>query len=238
MLRTTAGWGALMPLYKVSFFDKSGVLTHVESREHQDDISALDLGEHPQSSSVEIWQGKRRVARVQTDQIKARAPRVDLTALESQPLVFDWLVRTTRPETSLARDYLGSLGRRGRLPKRADLAPSEMKPFLSNIGLIDVRLLPTGKDYFIRLAGSKWESVFGAMKGKLLHEFLPAHIEARWRLVFDTVCARSAPVRVTTRISFNDMTWLATEMFVAPLGDNDAVSSLFMCFTSWNRSEA
>ena len=228
-----------MPLYTISFFDGLGVLTHVERREHPDDISALDLGQNAKSRIAEIWQGKRRVARVERDEVGPRAPRANFDGAQTHPLVFDWLIRATRRETTLARDYWESLRGTGRLPERADLAPSEMKAFLSHVGLIDVRPRADGRDYFIRLAGSKWEAVFGPMKGKLIQEFLPPHIEARWRLLFDSVGARMEPVRVTTRISFKDMTWLATEMFVAPLGQDDSgTSSFFMCFTSWNVNEA
>jgi len=228
-----------MPLYTISFFDGLGVLTHVERREHPDDISALDLGQHAKSRIAEIWQGKRRVARVERDEMGLRAPPANFDGAQTHPLVFDWLLRTTRPETTLARDYWVSLRGTGQLPKRSDLAPSEMKSFLSHVGLIDVRQRADGRDYIIRLAGSRWEAVFGPMKGKLIQDFLPSHVEARWRLLFDSVGARIEPVRVTTRISFKDMTWLATEMFVAPLReDNTGTGCLFMCFTSWSVNEA
>lgn len=228
-----------MPLYTISFFDGSGVLTHMERREHPDDISALDLGQHAKSRIAEIWQGKRRVARVERGEMGLQALRANFDSVQTHPLVFDWLLRTARPETTLARDYWESFRRTGQLPKRADLAPSEMKAFLSHVGLIDVRPRSDGRDYFIRLAGSRWEAVFGPMKGKLIQEFLPPHVEARWRLLFDSVGARMEPVRVTTRISFKDMMWLAAEMFVAPLAEDDTgTSSFFICFTSWNIHEA
>jgi hypothetical protein len=112
-----------------------------------------------------------------------------------------------------------------------------MKKFMSHVGLIEVRDRKSQPDYYIRLSGSKWEEVFGPMTGKLVQEFLPPHIEERWRALFDAVCVRKEPVRATTQITFKDKRWLKAEMFVAPLADaRGGVSMLFMCFASWSTS--
>jgi hypothetical protein len=71
------------------------------------------------------------------------------------------------------------------------------------------------------------------MTGRDISEFLPPEIEMRWRKLFDSVRTAAKPVRATTRIGFQEKSWLLTEMFVAPLGEDGVVSMLFMCFTSW-----
>ena len=165
--------------------------------------------------------------------MKSRPAAADLALVQTKPLAFDWTLQFERSETILARDYWSSKYSNGRMPRRSDLVPKQMKAFMPHIGLIEVRPAPVD-DYFIRLAGSRWEDVFGAMRGKFLRDFLPTHIEGRWRLLFDSVCAAKLPVRVSTHITFEDKHWIATEMFVAPLSDNGgALSMLFMCFTSW-----
>ncbi len=154
---------------------------------------------------------------------------------EVWPMDFDWSLGLQRPETKQARDYWLSRAENGRLPSRASLSPSDMRTYAAHVGLIEV-LGPSGKvDYRIRLAGSKWEEVFGRMGGRLIGEFLPKNIEARWREVFDAVRQTARPLRVTTRLAFRPRAWLATEMFVAPLSEDAThVTMLLMCFTSWS----
>lgn len=167
--------------------------------------------------------------------VKPHAAIGALKHVETKPLSFDWSIALTQSATIQARDYWLSRRGNGAMPARADLSPHAMKAFMPHLGLIEVREAPSRRDYLIRLAGSRWEDVFGPMRAKLLGDFLPKHIEDRWRLLFDSVCDAKKPVRVTTRIAFKEKTWLAAEMFVAPLSDDGtSVSMLFLCFASWS----
>jgi len=161
-----------------------------------------------------------------------------LDQTEVRPLEFDWALNLTRQETLLANVYWRSRHIGDRFPSRADMSPLGMKGFMPNVGFVEIRQEPDRRDYFIRLAGTKWEEVFGPITGRLLQEFLPKHVESRWRLLFDAVCERKQPVRATTQITFKNMSWLTTEMFVAPLtgGTTTDIAMLFMCFTSWSTS--
>jgi hypothetical protein len=157
-----------------------------------------------------------------------------------EPLVLDWALALERPETILARDYWRSRCVKGTIPSRADLLPAEMRKFITHVGLIETHPRGEATDYLIRHAGSQWEAVFGAMKGRRLPEFLTPEIEERWRTLFDAVREAGRPVRATTRIAFKGKSWLRTEMFIAPLseGGGEPVSMLFMCFTSWSARES
>lgn len=149
---------------------------------------------------------------------------------------FDWELTLRRNSTKLGRDYWQSRRRGSLMPRRADLDPAGMRNFTTHVGLIDVRREPGHEiDYFIRRAGSSWEEVFGPITGKLIQEFLPPEIETKWRLVFDAVLKRKAPVAVATGIIFQRKSWLEAEMFVGPLGD-EQVSMLLMVFDSWSES--
>ncbi len=152
-----------------------------------------------------------------------------------RPLEFDWQLGFTNPMTKLARDYWLSRRRSCGMPTRADLSPIEMRRFLAHVGLVEVRSTGGTFEYVIRHAGTQWERVFGPMTGRALHQFLPQYIEERWHSVFDAVREAARPLRVTTHIAFEDKNWLATEMFVGPLGSGPgAVCMLLMCFTAWS----
>ena len=163
---------------------------------------------------------------------------VALEIIRTEPVVLDWSLNLERTETILARDYWLERSRElGRMPSRADLSPAGMRSFVSNVGLIEVQDGEPPADYVIRLAGTKWEEVFGPMKGKRGQEFLPPLIEERWRTVFNPVRARKEPVKATTQIAFKDMRWLRTEMLVALLADaGGGVAMLLICFASWSSS--
>ncbi len=156
----------------------------------------------------------------------------------AQPLEFDWTVQLHQPVTILAYEYWRSRCAGRAMPSRADLDPVAMRKFTAHVGLIEIRQAD-GSDivYFIRRAGTKWEEVYGAITGRLLHEFLPPEIETRWRVVFDAVREAKAPLRVSTGINFQGKTWLETEMFVAPLGENGQVTMLFMTFVASNKRQ-
>jgi hypothetical protein len=154
-------------------------------------------------------------------------------------IVLDRSLQFEHSCTKLARDYWRSCCNGIQMPSRTDLNPVAMRKFASHTGLIEVR--PSDRDaadYFIRLAGSEWEQVFGRMTGRFLHEFLNEKIEARWRAVFDVVRDEAAPLRVLAPIAFEPKNWLTSEMFVAPLGQNGLVSMLFMTFVAWSKSKS
>lgn len=157
--------------------------------------------------------------------------------LSMRPLEFDWQLTFTREATKLASTYWHSCTHGRAMPARADLNPAAMRKFTEHVGLVEIRRdRDSQMEYYIRRAGGAWEHVFGPMTGRLLNEFLPPEIESRWRQVFDSVCEKKAPLRVTTGVHFKGKTWLNTEMFVAPLGDSDLATMLFVAFTSWSQA--
>jgi len=92
--------------------------------------------------------------------------RSTVEVIRTEPVVLDWSLNLERTETILARDYWLERSRElGRMPSRADLSPAGMRSFVSHVGLIEVQDGEPQADYVIRLAGTKWEEVFGPMKG-------------------------------------------------------------------------
>jgi hypothetical protein len=73
------------------------------------------------------------------------------------------------------------------------------------------------------------------MTGRVIDDFLPSTISRRWRQVFDAVLENKAPLRIHTRIAFQEKRWLSMEMLVAPLGEADEPNMLFTAFDSWTQ---
>ncbi len=129
------------------------------------------------------------------------------------------------------------------MPARSDIDPTEMRSFLSHVGLIET---PDGSvarpDYRIRLAGSVIETVLGPLTGRLLHEAVPPVIAQRWRGVYEIVVTKGAPIRAVTRVSFAAQNFLMAEFLAAPLFTDmpSRVDTLFvsLAFSSQHGDEA
>lgn len=157
---------------------------------------------------------------------------IDAPRLRTDDIAFDRSLKFTNPATIAACEYWKSCCVGRSMPERDDLKAAAMRAFTQHVGLIEIRPESDGTvDYFIRLAGGKWEEVFGPMTGRYIHEFLPPTIETRWREAFDRVREAQTPLRVTARIKFQLKFWLTAEMFIAPLGKT-SVSMLFMTFVA------
>jgi hypothetical protein len=154
----------------------------------------------------------------------------------ASPLDFDWTLQFQHAPTALALEYWLSRRQGRAMPRREDLDPVAMRKFTQHVGLVEVRpcVWDANVAYFIRRAGSKWEEVYGPITGHYLPEFLPPELEKSWMELFDAVRARKEPVRITSRVDFEGKNWLATEILVAPLGDNDDITMLFLTFVAWS----
>ncbi|HTQ13920.1 MAG TPA: PAS domain-containing protein [Rhizomicrobium sp.] len=146
---------------------------------------------------------------------------------------FDRSVSLTRDATRKAYGYWKSVTGDRPWPSRKDISPRGMKDFVKHIGLIEVRPGRLSPTYAVRIAGGIVENVFGSIGGKTLSEFLPASIEARWRIIFDTMLEARAPIRISTRVSFGGRDYLATEALIAPLGEPDGISMILAAVDIW-----
>jgi hypothetical protein len=160
---------------------------------------------------------------------------VDMLSRTGGPTVeFDPSVSLTREMTKKAFAYWQSKRCGRSWPARADITPQEMRDFVRHVALVEVRRTEAGDpSYFVRVAGAKIESVYGPITGKRLSEFLPAQLEARWRLVFDAAVSAKAPLRVATRVMFGGKDYLAAEVLLAPLGDGAEISMLYAAVDVW-----
>ena len=157
-----------------------------------------------------------------------------LSRTDGPTVEFATAATLTREMTKKAHDYWQAVRGARPWPARKDITPQGMREFLSHVGLVEARPgAKGGTTYFIRLAGAKIESVYGSITGKALSEFLSVPLEARWRLVFDAALARQEPFRVATRVMFGGKSYLAAEVFLAPMGEQDDVSMIFAAVDVW-----
>ncbi len=152
------------------------------------------------------------------------------------PIDIDPALAFEREPNKLAFAYWQACCAGRPMPVRADLDPGAMKKFTPHIGLVEPRPYGAGTGYFIRRAGTRWEDVYGAMTGKYLQDFLPPHLVPAWNDVFAGVVTDAKPIRLTTQVDFQNKTWLAIELMVAPLGEHGIVNMLLTSFVSWSKT--
>ncbi len=156
------------------------------------------------------------------------------------PIVIDQDLAFRHPANRSALAYWRSKCGERTMPPRAALDPVEMRTFLPHVGLAEIGRPPAGAiEYRIRLAGTTIEEVFGPVTGQPLEHALPPKIAARWRSLFDAALAAAAPIRATTRITYEEQTFLTAEVLMAPLSeDGRTISMLFACVAFWTDANA
>ena len=152
---------------------------------------------------------------------------------ELPPMRIDPVTALREPVTRAACDFWESRRHGKAMPSRKDLDHAGMRGFIAHVGLISCIEENGNTAYLVKLAGSRWEAVFGRMGGRFISEFLEPAIEARWRQPFDHVRRSKTPKCVTARIAFESKNWLDAELLVAPLSENgEDVSMLFLAFVA------
>ena len=150
------------------------------------------------------------------------------------PVFYDWTLNFEH-ETPRAGFAYWNLCRAKRvMPALGDLTPRGMKAFIANAALFNMQPLAAGAvDYVVRLTGERVRERYGAVARRKLSEFLPPHLEQRWRYALELVRVSQAPLRVHGRMSYDDQTWLYQETLLAPLSGADGQLRAFLTVTAW-----
>lgn len=112
--------------------------------------------------------------------------------------------------------------RRGQLPGRPDIHPSDFKRHLPAVSLIDVRSGPDGaRDYRLRLAGTDLYRVYGQeITGKGLAEVFRGDAEAYWRTELDKVVDERKPAAGIHSLSWRGAEHLSILWLRLPLASD------------------
>jgi hypothetical protein len=120
------------------------------------------------------------------------------------------------------------------MPARRELEPRAMKQFIAYVNLVSVLRRDEDRcEYVVTLQCDHARDVVGNVQNRQLADVLSPAVERRWCGAFDLARANIKPVRLTTRASTLGRHWLACEIFLAPLGQEDNVEALFWVTVSW-----
>jgi hypothetical protein len=159
---------------------------------------------------------------------------IDFSDASYPPVAYDATLSFEHPALVAALAYWRRQCGDRTMPRRAAIDPRGMKDFLTHVGLVEVLARPGEPiDYFVRVAGQDIEDVLGPRTGRSLTAALPPVLAARWRDGFDRVRELKKPLRATTRVAFENKTWLAAENLCAPISeDGSRVSMMLVGFVA------
>lgn len=114
------------------------------------------------------------------------------------------------------------------MPARADMTARAMKPFLTNMSLLEQ---VDGARYRVRLHGSSLARYSGDSTGKFLEEVVQSERFEGYRALYDTMLAYGAPLRVVSQYQAPEIDYLTGETLLAPLFVPDAPAPFILSVT-------
>jgi hypothetical protein len=134
------------------------------------------------------------------------------------------------PLLAFVRDYWHSQRGAARMPRRADIAPSDMKTHLPNILLADV--VDKGRDFRYRVVGSQLQRYFdgnptGMLMSSALAIFGPDAAERTIR-VYQMVLERRTPLRVCGSGSIYSQQAKFFDALLTPLSDDGETVNMIL----------
>ncbi|MBO6633246.1 PAS domain-containing protein [Parvibaculum sp.] len=133
------------------------------------------------------------------------------------PIALEPARECTSPEVrdGLAYWRLKAAGRE--MPLHADIRPEEIPRLLPYVTLFDLRQNNGSLELFPRIAGAKFEEVFGAIHNKPLETVLPPEIVERWQGAARTLFEAREPLRAVGEVLHDQKTFIRFELVIAPL---------------------
>lgn len=124
------------------------------------------------------------------------------------------------PALTLAMQiWHGQRGARA-MPSRKDMTPRLLKPFIPKVALFDVVREKDRVRFRSRVTGTEIARRFGEGSGKFIDEAVPSPFRERWLAILQLALDTGAPVRTTSRLEFQNQSYLKIECLVAPLADD------------------
>jgi hypothetical protein len=103
------------------------------------------------------------------------------------------------------------------MPARADMTARAMKPFLTQMSLLEQVAVDGAPRYRVRLHGSALARYSGDSTGKFLEDVVHADRVDGYRALYDTMLTLRAPLRVVSHYQAPEIDYLTGESLIAPL---------------------
>ncbi|MEP0708825.1 MAG: PAS domain-containing protein [Parvibaculum sp.] len=145
------------------------------------------------------------------------------------PIALEPARETVSPEVrdGLAYWRLKAAGRE--MPLHADIRPEEIPRLLPYVTLFELRRSEGALELFPRLAGAKFEEVFGAIHNKPLETVLSPEIVERWQGAARTLIEAREPLRAVGEVLHEQKTFIRFELVLAPLSrSGDRLDMMFL----------
>jgi hypothetical protein len=113
------------------------------------------------------------------------------------------------------------------LPKRSGISARELKPFLSNIVVVE-RIAENPSQYRWKLMGTKVTQALGEHTGKLFDESLAPEHSTRLSESYDMVLGDTKPWRFYGEVTLNGRDYLVAENLYLPLADDNGLPRFIM----------
>jgi hypothetical protein len=117
------------------------------------------------------------------------------------------------------------------MPLRADMTARVMKPFLTNMSLLERVEVEGGQRYRVRLHGSTLARYSGDSTGKFLEDFVAPERLGGYLGIYDAVLQLRVPLRVVSHYQAPEIDYLTGESLVAPLAVAGSATPLVLSVT-------
>jgi hypothetical protein len=117
------------------------------------------------------------------------------------------------------------------MPLRSDLTARAMKPFLTNMSLLERIEVDGRQRYRVRLHGSTLARYSGDSTGKFLEDFVAPERLGGYLGIYDTVLQLRVPLRVVSQYQAPEIDYLCGESLVAPLAVAGSATPLILSVT-------
>lgn len=122
------------------------------------------------------------------------------------------------------------------IPKRRDMTPKVMRPFLNKVALMERLDQPHGTfRYRARLTGQEFTLAYAEMSGKFFDEVVPKKYLARWKQLIDGVLSAMQPLRCLIVPEAFNRDHSVLEMLLAPLLDDDGKANQILFVGKFER---
>jgi hypothetical protein len=117
------------------------------------------------------------------------------------------------------------------MPLRRDMNARALKAYLPHITIADVVHDGERRRYRFRLMGTSIARMFGDHTGRFLDEAIVSPFRERWTAAFDAAFQAGGPIRLSGRIEYRELDYLAMEIFLAPIEQRDEKAEFILAAT-------